>query len=129
MKSYVPFPPTRPSLPDLPADLPPDPADHDAIACPHVVTYLDRHPLAKLRTALAWRIKRRTAARFPLGYSAPPQIRPSDPFILVLLADQELAEGREDQASCLIEAAYDAYDRRRQPPRLRLVSDNTAAGH
>ncbi|HEY4043821.1 MAG TPA: hypothetical protein VGM32_18510 [Rhodopila sp.] len=39
--------------------------------------------------------------------------RPSsdaDPYLLVLLADQEIASHRLEQASSLIEAAYAAYD-------------------
>ncbi|MEA2739021.1 MAG: hypothetical protein QOH05_2328 [Acetobacteraceae bacterium] len=35
----------------------------------------------------------------------------TDPYLLVLLADQELAERREDQARCLIDAAYQMFDR------------------
>ena len=37
-----------------------------------------------------------------------------DAYLLVLLAEQELAAGREDQACSLIEAAYNAFDRRIQ---------------
>ena len=33
-----------------------------------------------------------------------------DPYVLVLLADQELRADRYFQAKCLIEAAYAAYD-------------------
>jgi hypothetical protein len=34
----------------------------------------------------------------------------SDPYLLALLADQELVEGREEQARSLIDAAYEAFD-------------------
>jgi hypothetical protein len=40
-----------------------------------------------------------------------PQLQ-TDPYLLLLLADQELIEGRKEQASCLIEAAYDFFDRK-----------------
>jgi hypothetical protein len=33
-----------------------------------------------------------------------------DAYLLVLLADQELKAGRSDQAGCLVEAAYAAFD-------------------
>ena len=35
----------------------------------------------------------------------------SDPHLLILLANQELGEGRKGQARCLIEAAYEIFDR------------------
>jgi hypothetical protein len=41
--------------------------------------------------------------------------------LLVLLASQALDEGREDQATCLIEAAYAAFDSRSNVTRLRYV--------
>jgi hypothetical protein len=34
----------------------------------------------------------------------------SDGYLLVLLADQELAAGRQEQARSLLDAAYDAFD-------------------
>jgi hypothetical protein len=38
------------------------------------------------------------------------QPRDVDPYLFVLLADQELGEQRPEQANSLIEAAYIAYD-------------------
>ncbi len=35
-----------------------------------------------------------------------------DPYLLLLLADQELSNGREEQASYLIDSAYEVFDRR-----------------
>jgi hypothetical protein len=35
-----------------------------------------------------------------------------DPYLLILLADQELDAGRKDQAGSLIEAVYQAFDQR-----------------
>jgi hypothetical protein len=35
-----------------------------------------------------------------------------DPYLLLLLADQELVEGRTDQARYLVETAYDFFDRK-----------------
>jgi hypothetical protein len=37
----------------------------------------------------------------------------ADPYLLVLLADQEIAANRPEQARCLIEAAYAVYDQGR----------------
>jgi hypothetical protein len=36
---------------------------------------------------------------------------PTDPYLLLLLADQEMVDGREDQAKYLVEAAYEFFDR------------------
>jgi hypothetical protein len=36
----------------------------------------------------------------------------TDPYILLLLADQELADGREAQARYLVDAAYEFFDRK-----------------
>jgi hypothetical protein len=40
----------------------------------------------------------------------PPRLT-SDPYLLLLLADQELVAGREEQARYLVEAAYEHFDR------------------
>ena len=51
--------------------------------------------------------------------------RPKDntePYLLILLADQELDDGREEQARYLVEAAYHIFDLTTEPPvRLRLA--------
>ncbi len=44
-------------------------------------------------------------ARSPIA-----QVQDSDPYLLVLLADQEFHDQRPEQAESLIEAAYVAYD-------------------
>ncbi len=36
----------------------------------------------------------------------------ADPYLLLLLADQELLEGREEQARHLITTAYEVFDRK-----------------
>jgi hypothetical protein len=41
-----------------------------------------------------------------------PEHQDEDLYLFVVLAEQELVEGREDQARYLIEAAYTAFDRR-----------------
>jgi hypothetical protein len=42
----------------------------------------------------------------------PPKKPREDSYLFVLIADQELAEGREEQARFLIDAAYESFDRR-----------------
>jgi hypothetical protein len=44
-----------------------------------------------------------------LGMVVTPVCDP-DPYLFVLLADQEIAAQRPEQAKCLIDAAYAAYD-------------------
>jgi hypothetical protein len=48
------------------------------------------------------------------------QTRPNDPFLFILLADQELVDGREQQARYLVEAAYEAFDRKSDPGPFQL---------
>jgi hypothetical protein len=36
----------------------------------------------------------------------------NDPYLLLLLADQELVEGRKEQARHLVEAAYESFDQK-----------------
>jgi len=36
----------------------------------------------------------------------------TDPYLLLLLADQELVEGRDEQARYLVEAAYESFDQK-----------------
>jgi len=51
------------------------------------------------------RIRRSTSRPGPTNH---------DPYLLVLLADQELVAGREEQARYLVEAAYDFFDQKAQ---------------
>jgi hypothetical protein len=126
MKSPVRFPSNRLSSPFGAADLKPI-LVHDAVTGRRKdVTYLNSYAEETKYTVLQRLMSRLGSGRFAPEVSETPAIRKHDPFMLVLLADQELAEGREEQASSLIEAAYDAYDHQREPHRLRIVHDNTA---
>jgi hypothetical protein len=60
---------------------------------------------ANLLTFRYWRAGCAPVARRAAGPS-----RDSDPYLLVLLADQEFQADRPEQAESLIEAAYAAYD-------------------
>jgi hypothetical protein len=44
----------------------------------------------------------------------------TDPYLLLLLADQELIEGRYEQAKYLVEAAYEFFDRKASANIYRL---------
>ena len=56
------------------------------------------------------------ASRFGRGVRTPV----SDPYLLLLLANQELVGGREGQARCLIEAAYEIFDRKAEANAFKL---------
>jgi hypothetical protein len=57
-------------------------------------------------------MKRFGAGRFARTPAKPSPEVNADPHLLLLLADQELVEGREEQARYLVEAAYECYDRK-----------------
>lgn len=66
----------------------------------------------KAITELVSRIGR---SRFRLAFSNAIKVKLNDPYLLILLADQELVDGREQQARYLVEAAYEAFDRNAEP--------------
>jgi hypothetical protein len=65
-------------------------------------------------------MKRLGAGRFARPLTKPPPEVNADPHLLLLLADQELVEGREEQARYLVEAAYEFYDRKTRTNVCRL---------
>jgi hypothetical protein len=72
---------------------------------------------------LAGLMKRLGRGRFASALAGYPLKVADDPYLLVLLADQELVDGREEQARYLIEAAYERFDHKRRAgvPRLHLA--------
>ena len=54
------------------------------------------------------------SGKFKRAFLKTPHKADTDPYLLVLLADQELDDGREEQARYLIEAAYEFFDKRTQ---------------
>jgi hypothetical protein len=48
-------------------------------------------------------------------------IAEKDPYLLILLAAREFDEGHQERAICLVEAAYDAFDQRKNVTRLRTA--------
>jgi hypothetical protein len=72
-----------------------------------------REPVAETKyTVLTGFMKRFGSGRFGRALFKPPPITENDPYLLILLADQELGEGREEQARYLVEAAYEAFDQK-----------------
>ena len=63
-------------------------------------------------TVLTGLMKRFSSGRFTRALFKVPTVTENDPYLLILLADQELDEGREEQARYLVEAAYEAFDQR-----------------
>lgn len=61
---------------------------------------------------LPFNMKRFGLERFTPGGDKAPSKSDRDAYLLVLLADQELAAGREAEARSLLDAAYDAFDQR-----------------
>ena len=77
---------------------------------PSVVGLFDAVPETKNRRFKEM-MKRLGQGRLARAFTpAPPDVYP-DPYLLLLLADQELVEGREEQARYLVEAAYESFDR------------------
>jgi hypothetical protein len=72
-----------------------------------------REPVAETKyTVLTGLMKRFGSGRFARALLKPPQTTENDPYLLILLADQELVGGREEQARYLVEAAYEAFDQK-----------------
>jgi hypothetical protein len=72
-----------------------------------------REPVAETKyMALTGLMKRFGSGLFARTLVKSPPITESDPYLLVLLADQELGEGREEQAIYLVDAAYEAFDQK-----------------
>jgi hypothetical protein len=66
------------------------------------ISGLNQHRLHSLRQ---WRPAHAHLVHLPIS-----RPRDADPYLFVLLADQELEDQRPEQAATLIEAAYIAYD-------------------
>lgn len=86
------------------------------------VVYLNgKAPVTKHAT-LTGLLKRLGSGRLAQVLFKPNPVTEEDPYLLVLLASQAFDEGREEQATCLIDAAYEAFDQRANVTRLRHVS-------
>jgi hypothetical protein len=81
---------------------------------------MDRHPVIRLVSPAPISkdrpfidlLKRLGPGQLPWAVLKTPTRLETDPYILLLLADQELADGREVQARYLVDAAYEFFDRK-----------------
>jgi hypothetical protein len=99
------------------------------------MTYLNDLAATPKPATLTGLMKRLGSGRFVRRLFKVPPAPERDPYLLVLLADQEFGEGHEEQAVYLIEAVYRAFDRQREitrprvaVPRLSIVAGNAAVG-
>ena len=79
--------------------------------CSQAVVRLSHTVWETKYTILTGLMKRLGSGRFARGLFRKPPNTDNDPYLLILLAEQEFGEGREEQASYLLEAAYKAFDR------------------
>jgi hypothetical protein len=79
---------------------------------PQAVIPLNEPAAEAKYTVLTGLMKRLGSGRFARALFKAPPVTENDPYLLILLADQELDEGREEQARYLVEAAYEAFDQR-----------------
>ena len=80
--------------------------------CSQVVMHLHNHVGATGHTVLTGVMKRRGSSQPVRNHAKVPSTADNNPFVLVLLADQEFSEGREEQAIFLLDAAYKAFDKK-----------------
>jgi hypothetical protein len=72
---------------------------------------LSRNTWGKKAASWTFPVVFRHLARLARGVTRSPRHVDPDAYTLVLLADQELIAGRDDQAETLLNAAYAAFDR------------------
>jgi hypothetical protein len=99
------------------------------------VVYLNSRGTATKPATLAGLLRRLGTSRLAQVLRRSSDVIEDDPYLLVLLAGQALDEGREQQAACLVDAAYAAFDRRANVTSLwrvnyesRHVPRNTVIG-
>jgi hypothetical protein len=84
------------------------------------VIHLFTHHPTKEKKPLPGLMKHLGQGRFDQRFSTTPAEAATDPYLLLLLANQELVEGREEQARCLVEAAYEFFDQKSKATRSKL---------
>jgi len=120
MNSRFEIPPGNPPSPRRPVGFVPAPIRGKTVTRPQLVTYLNNQAAAAKHTELTRLKKQLGSGRWPPGFVKAPSIRKTDPYLLILLADQELREGRKEQARYLVEAGYEAYDQQYEPCVYRI---------
>jgi hypothetical protein len=94
------------------ADHKSEPDHSEIIVTPRPVIRLIRSDQVSKDTPFTGLINRLGSARITRTLLMTAPKRSIDPYLLLLLADQELVEGREEQARYLVEAAYEVFDRK-----------------
>ena len=85
------------------------------------VVYLNGGATTTKPATLSGLLRRLGSGRLARVLRKPLAVTEDDPYLLVLLASQALDEGREQQAACLIDAAYAGFDRRANVTNPRQV--------
>jgi hypothetical protein len=120
MKPRSRLPPNSSPSPVNPVGFVPAPIRDGAVTRPQVVMYLNSHGVETKHASLTRLMKRLGSGRFARAFFKTPATKKNDPYLLLLLADQELDEGREEQARYLVEAAYEAFDQQKESGVYRL---------
>jgi hypothetical protein len=120
MKPRSRLPPASSPLPVSPVGIAPAPIRGDAVARSPVVMHLNSHGVKTKHASLTKLMKCLGSGRFAQAFFKAPSIKKNDPYLLLLLAEQELDEGREEQARYLVEAAYEAFDQQKESRVYRL---------
>jgi hypothetical protein len=79
---------------------------------PHPVFQLVRPAATTKDRPFSGLMKCLGARRFTRAPPGPAPQMDADPYFLLLLADQELIDGREEQAQYLIESVYEIFDQK-----------------
>ncbi len=79
---------------------------------PQTVTIMQDYVTERRQSGLTRLMRRIGSAGFARVFVKAAPVGDDDPYLLVLLADQELGQGREEQARYLVEAAYESFDRK-----------------
>jgi hypothetical protein len=85
------------------------------------VIYLNSQIAEDKHTLLTRLLKRLSSNRFARMFKPAPTTD-DDPYLLVLLAEQAFAAGREKQALFLVDTAYEVFDRQKNIMHLRCFS-------
>lgn len=79
---------------------------------PHSVIRLVRPDPATKDSPVTGLLKRISSGQYARTLLKQQLEADTDPYLLLLLADQELVNGRDEQARYLVEAAYEVFDQK-----------------
>jgi hypothetical protein len=96
----------------LPGTLfPAKPNDTVSVMRSQTIVHLHNPDNETKNTTLKGLIRRLNSSLFVRSQAKAHPTIDNDPYALILLAKQEIVEGREEQAKCLVDAAYEAFDK------------------